>query len=159
MTRLVLFGPGASCFQNITVLLALDPRLKSFLVDRQIENTRATKQFTERLHHFRYRGKNNLVHCFGLSPTSVGIEVDPASVRTKHEHTRFWHRVARADARLGHKVRSLFTAGAEIQNLRVPIVISDRSHGLQRQCAMTTSGDSVEAGVAGSCLACFFPPV
>src|SRR5882724_525079 len=110
------------------MLLTLDPSLKSPLVDREVDYARAAEQFTKYLHHFRRGRKNKFIHSFRLSLASVGIEVDPASIRTEQEHTCLGHRIAGCDARLGHQIRTAFAAGTEIQNVRVAIVISNCPH-------------------------------
>src|ERR1700758_5198108 len=74
MTHLVFFGPCASCFQGIAMLLALDPSLKSLFINRQVENARRAEQFPKRLHYLRCGVEDNLVHCFRLAPGGVSIE-------------------------------------------------------------------------------------
>src|SRR6266480_7198655 len=110
------------------MLLTLDPSLKSLLIDREVEYARTAEQFTEDLNHFRRARENKFIHSFRLSLGGVGIEVDPASVWTEHEHSCLGHRIAWCDTCLGHQIRTAFAGGTEIQNLRVAIVVGNRSH-------------------------------
>src|SRR4029453_19245669 len=128
MADLVLFCPRASCFQRIAVLLALDPSLKSLFINRQVENTRRAEQFPKRLHYLRRVREDNLVHGFRLALRSVGIEIDPESIRAEDEHTCLRYRISRRDAGLRHQIRSAFAASTEIQNLRSVIIIGNRRH-------------------------------
>src|SRR4029453_18702131 len=114
MTHLVFFGPGASCFQRIAVLLALDPRFEPVLVDREIENTRLTEQFPKRLHYLSCGGEDNLIHGFRLSLRRVDIEVDPVAIGAQHEHTCLRDWILWRNARLRHQIRTAFTLGTEI---------------------------------------------
>src|SRR4029077_9225094 len=47
---------------------------------------------------------------------------------TKNKQMAPWHLSAWRNARLSHQIRSAFAAGAEIQNLRVAIIIRKGSH-------------------------------
>src|SRR6266550_6847460 len=115
--------------------MAFYPSFNSHLVDRLIENARPAEQLGECFHYFYHGGKNNLVHRFRLSLAGVGIEVDPLSIRTEDKHARFWQRIARSDTRLSHQIRSALILGSEVQNLRVLVVVGERSHWLIRRPA------------------------
>src|SRR6266480_6553486 len=81
MPLLVSDCPAASRLQGVAAFLTLQPRLKSRLINRQVEHLRAAEQFTEHRHHFCRGGKNDLVHGFGFALACVSIEIDPASIR------------------------------------------------------------------------------
>src|SRR5207249_12216307 len=94
--------------------LTFYPSLESRLVNVQVENPRPAEQFGECLQHFRRGGKDNLVHGFRLVLAGVGIKINPASIRTEHEHPLLWQWIVWGDARLSHQIRAAFAAGAQI---------------------------------------------
>src|SRR5439155_3293845 len=103
--------PFVSHFQRITAFLTLNPSLESRLVNGQVEHLRPAKQFGECLHHFRRGEKDNLVHGFRLALAGVGIKINPASIRTEHEHPLLWQWIVWGDARLSYQIRAAFAAG------------------------------------------------
>src|SRR6478672_4544494 len=106
MADFVVFGPRASCLQRVAMLLALDPSLESLFINRQIENTRRAEQLPKRLHDLRRGREDNLIHGFRLALRSVGIEIDPESIRAKNKHACLRYRISRRDASLRHQIGS-----------------------------------------------------
>ena len=110
------------------MFLTRDPRPKSLLINRQIFYSRTAKQFIEYFYHFGHVRKNKLIHSFRISLAGISIEINPVPVGTKHEHTCLRHRIARRNAGLNHQIRTPLAAGTQIQNLRIAIVIGDRTY-------------------------------
>src|SRR5262249_21151444 len=88
----------------------------------------AASQSAERLHHLTGGSEDNFVHDLPFPLAGVSIEIDPASIRAKHEHARLWYLSRRRNASLRDQVRACASLGTEVQNLRVLIVVGDSSH-------------------------------
>src|SRR4030095_2935991 len=128
MTHLVFFCPGAGCLQRIAMLLACNPRFQSLFINRQVENARRSEQFPKRLHYLRCGGQDNFVHSFGLALGSVGIEINPLSVRAEDKHPLFWKRICWRDTCLRDEIRTALAGRSQVQNVSVPIIIRNRPH-------------------------------
>jgi hypothetical protein len=130
MTRLELNRPGASWFQRILTLLPINPRLQPGLIDGKIDNSRLAEQFPEGFNHSWERKKNDFIHRFWLPLASVSIEVDPTSIWSKNEHIGPGNLSSWRHARLNYEIRSRAGVRTEIQDLRVAVVIGDRSQSI-----------------------------
>src|SRR5262245_55110146 len=105
-TFVVAFRPLVSRVQRIAAFLALQPSLKSLFVDRQSENPRRAKQFSKRLHYLSRAGEDNFVDGFRLALGSVGIEINPLSIRTEDKHLFLWQHIGRRHACLRNQIRT-----------------------------------------------------
>src|SRR5258707_5596860 len=72
--------------------------------------------------------QNEFVHRLGFSFAGIRVEVHPLSIRTKDKHLCFRHRVVRCNAHLGDQKWSLLITRPKIQNLRVAMIVGNRSH-------------------------------
>src|SRR6266550_6716393 len=127
---LVSGRPRPSCFQWVTILLTFQPGFESRFINGQIENLWLAEQLPERLHYLCCGGEDNLVHGFRFALTGVGIEIDPASIGTEHEHPFLWHRIFWRHARLSDQIRTAFATRAKVQDVSISIVISNRVHSI-----------------------------
>src|SRR5215510_8731794 len=110
MALVVSSGPRASRFQRIAIFLALQPSFKSLFVNRQGENPRRAKQFSKRFHYLSRAGEDNFVHSFRLALGSVGIEINPLSVRAENKHLFLWQHIAWRHAGLCNQIRTALVA-------------------------------------------------
>src|SRR5262249_11237177 len=130
MAYFVLFCPRSSCLQGIAMLLSLQPCFKSLFINRQTENPGLAEQSSKRLHYLRCGREDNLVHRFRFSLGSVRVEINPLSVWTEDEHFFLWQHIGRRHACLRNEIRTALAAGTKIQNVSIPIIISNRSHSI-----------------------------
>src|SRR5262249_33071889 len=110
----ILQSPGASCLHRITMLLALDPSLEAFLINRQGENPRLAEQSSKRLHYLGRGGEDNRVHGFRFALASVHIEINPLTVRAEYKHFFLWQNIGWRHACLRNQIRTALAARAQV---------------------------------------------
>src|SRR5262245_21031512 len=106
----VAFRPLVSRFQRIAAFLTLQSCFKSLFVNRHRENPRRAEQFSKRLHYLRRGGENNFVHGFRLALGSVGVEINPLSVRTEDKHFFLWPYIGGRYACLRNQIRTVLAS-------------------------------------------------
>src|SRR5207248_11782458 len=126
----VFHCPRMRGLQGITARMSIEPRLETLLVDRQLHYLRSSAQFAEGFHYLGHGRKNEFVHRLGFSFAGIRVKVHPPCIRTKYKHLCFRHRVVWCNAHLRNKKWSCLNARPKIQNLRVAIIVGNRSHWL-----------------------------
>lgn len=134
----VLNGPCPGCLQRVASFLPFEPGAQPRFVYRKVKNPRTPDQSAKEGHHVSHTGKDNLIHCFRFALAGIGVEIGPLPIWAQNEHTRFRYWIGWRNSCLGHQIRPMDTAGPQIQDLGIMIIVRDCSHQI-RKCLENSS--------------------